>query len=128
MPITSLTCTSRQARTHRLQWMQASRLTAIATWLASSSGTCAGSRAGNRLAATPSTSAIAHSWLERSCAADCAGWSATSSSITSRRARAARSVAVETTMPGVGLRMQDAASTRSPSISTMQARQLPSGR
>jgi hypothetical protein len=30
MPMTSLTCTSRQARTHRLQWMQASRLTAIA--------------------------------------------------------------------------------------------------
>ena len=30
MPITSLTCTSRQARTQRLQWMQASRLTRIA--------------------------------------------------------------------------------------------------
>ena len=39
MPITSFTCTSRQARTQRLQWMQASRLTRIATWLASSSGT-----------------------------------------------------------------------------------------
>ena len=35
MPITSLTWTSRQARTQRLQWMQASRLTAIAGWLAS---------------------------------------------------------------------------------------------
>src|SRR5580700_10298745 len=35
MPITSLTCTSRQARTQRLHWMQASRLTAIATWLRS---------------------------------------------------------------------------------------------
>ena len=33
-----------------------------------------------------------------------------------------------TFMPTVGVRLQDAASTRSPSISTMQARQLPSGR
>ena len=35
---------------------------------------------------------------------------------------------VVTTMPSDGSRMHDAASTRSPSISTMQARQLPSGR
>jgi hypothetical protein len=40
----------------------------------------------------------------------------------------ARSEAVATFMAGPGLRMQEAASTRSPSISTMQARQLPSGR
>ena len=40
----------------------------------------------------------------------------------------ARSVSVLTTMPVAGLRMHEAASTRSPSISTMQARQLPSGR
>ena len=33
--MTSLTCTSRQARTHRPHWMQASRLTRIAGWLAS---------------------------------------------------------------------------------------------
>ena len=33
-----------------------------------------------------------------------------------------------TFMPTLGVRLQDAASTRSPSISTMQARQLPSGR
>ena len=39
MPITSFTCTSRQARTQRLQWMQASRFTRIATWLSSASGT-----------------------------------------------------------------------------------------
>src|SRR5881394_335422 len=38
MPITSLTCTSRQARTHRLQWMQASSCTAIAGWLRSGAG------------------------------------------------------------------------------------------
>jgi hypothetical protein len=40
----------------------------------------------------------------------------------------ARSLALLTFIPAVGLRMQEAASTRSPSISTMQARQLPSGR
>ena len=43
MPITSLTCTSRQARTHRSHWMQASRLTRIAGWLASA---CQRSRRG----------------------------------------------------------------------------------
>ena len=37
-------------------------------------------------------------------------------------------VDVLTTMPSVGLRIQDAAKTRSPSISTIQARQLPSAR
>jgi hypothetical protein len=44
------------------------------------------------------------------------------------RAVLARSEAIFTFMPAVGVRMQLAASTRSPSISTMQARQLPSGR
>ena len=38
MPMTSLTCTSRQARTQSVQWMQASRLTAMAGWLASAAG------------------------------------------------------------------------------------------
>ena len=41
---------------------------------------------------------------------------------------AARSVAALTIMPSLGCRMQEAASTRSPSISTMQARQFPSAR
>src|SRR3546814_3624035 len=50
------------------------------------------------------------------------------SSNTMARAFAARSLPVSTTMPSLGLRMQEAASTRSPSISTMQARQLPSAR
>src|SRR5262245_47311826 len=50
MPITSLTCTSRQARTQRLHWMQASRLTAIAGWLRSGAGAA---RRGNRLVVTP---------------------------------------------------------------------------
>src|SRR6266852_6140510 len=54
MPITSLTCTSRQARTHRLHWMQASRLTAMAGWLRSGSG-CP--RWGKRLSAMPMRSA-----------------------------------------------------------------------
>ena len=40
MPITSLTCTSRQARTHRPHWIQASRLTASQRGCLSSSGTC----------------------------------------------------------------------------------------
>ncbi len=56
------------------------------------------------------------------------GWSAISSSNTILRAVLARSEADFTFMPAVGVRMQLAASTRSPSISTMQARQLPSGR
>ena len=40
----------------------------------------------------------------------------------------ARVLAALTSMPSLGWRMHDAASTRSPAISTMQARQLPSGR
>ena len=38
MPMTSLTCTSRQARTQSVHSMQASRLTAIAGWLRSGAG------------------------------------------------------------------------------------------
>jgi hypothetical protein len=48
--------------------------------------------------------------------------------MTMRRAFTARSVVVLTTISGAGFRMHDAARTRSPSISTMQARQLPSAR
>jgi hypothetical protein len=40
----------------------------------------------------------------------------------------ARSESVMTFMPSAGVLTHDAASTRSPSISTMQARQLPSAR
>jgi hypothetical protein len=40
----------------------------------------------------------------------------------------ARSLVALTFMPGVGARQQLGASVRSPSISTTQARQLPSGR
>ncbi len=51
-----------------------------------------------------------------------------SSSNTMWRALMARSVWVSTSMPAVGFLIQEAVSTRSPFTSTMQARQLPSGR
>src|SRR5581483_2083173 len=125
MPITSLTCTSRQARRQRLHWIQASRFTAIAGWLGSAAGAA---RAGKRLAETPSFSLHVQNLESGSCAAGLAGWSAISISNTVLRARLARSDALLTFIPAVGLRMQDAARTPSPSISTMQARQLPSAR
>jgi hypothetical protein len=125
MPITSFTCTSRQARTHRPHWMQASRFTRIAGWLTSGAQRSA---AGKRLAVTPVLSAQPQKREVGSCEVARAGWSATSSSITIFCAFQARSLADFTFMPMAGLRMQEAASTRSPSISTMQARQLPSGR
>ncbi len=125
MPITSLTCTSRQARTHRLHWMQASRFTRIAGWLGSCAQRCA---AGKRLSVTPVRSAQLQNDDVGSCDVSRAGWSATSSSITIARAFIARSDWVWTFMPTAGMRLQDGASTRSPSISTMQTRQLPSGR
>ena len=56
------------------------------------------------------------------------GWSASSSSNTISRDFFARSDAVFTFMPAAAFRWHEAASTRSPSTSTMQARQLPSAR
>src|SRR5271166_4393901 len=50
MPMTSFTCTSRQARTQRLHAMQASRLTAMAVWLRSAATRAC---AGNWLAPIP---------------------------------------------------------------------------
>ena len=123
--MTSLTCTSRQARTHRPHWMQASRLTRIAGWLASA---CQRSAAGNRLSVTSTFSAQCQNFESGSCEVSRAGWSATRSSITIFCAATARALSDFTFMPTLGVRLQDAASTRSPSISTMQARQLPSGR
>ena len=111
MPITSLTCTSRQARTQRLHWMQASRLTAIAGWLRSGagvdrragkrpasifwrltifqnseSGSCASAlrRAGRRSAARPPSAA--RSWRGRSGSSPSCPASACGCSL--RRARA----------------------------------------
>ena len=105
--------------------MQESRLTRIAGWLASPSQRSA---AGKRLSVTPIVSAQFQNLESGSCEVSRAGWSETSSSITIFCAATARALSVFTFMPTVGVRLQDAASTRSPSISTMQARQLPSGR
>ncbi len=105
--------------------MQASRLTRIAGWLASVSQRSA---AGKRLSVTPVVSAQCQNFESGSWLVSRAGWSATSSSITIFCADTARADSVFTFMPTEGVRLQDAASTRSPSISTMQARQLPSGR
>ncbi len=56
------------------------------------------------------------------------GWSAIRSSNTIWRAFLARSLADLTFIPAAAFRWQDAASTLSPSTSTMHARQLPSAR
>ena len=64
MPMTSLTWTSRQARTQRVQWMQASRLTVMAGWLASVTGAA---RAGKRLIVTSMASAQCQNW-------ECGSW------------------------------------------------------
>ena len=67
---------------------------------------------------------------ERVLAASCKRTPSIGMKVKSESARAvlARWLEALTFMPLAGLRMQLAASTRSPSISTMQARQLPSGR
>src|SRR6202035_1052042 len=64
MPITSLTWTSRQARTHNPHWMQASRLTRIAGWLASP---CQRSADGKRLSVTSTCSAQCQNFESGSC-------------------------------------------------------------
>ena len=121
-PITSLTCSSRQARTQRVHWMQASRLTAIAGWLASAATSGRGAKRG---LPTFSHSAQKSTSLRRVSAVS--GMSASSISSTICCLLRARSLAVCTTMPALGARQQDGASVRSPLISTMQARQLPTG-
>ena len=106
--------------------MQASRLTLIATCESSRVGTRSIAIAGKRLSDTPCSSAMAWKCEERSCAVSRSGWSAISISMTTRREVTARAESVRTTMPSATVRMQEAARVRSPSISTMQARQLPS--
>src|SRR6185503_18531303 len=64
MPMTSLTWTSRQARTQRPHWMQASRLTLIAGWLLSP---CQRSAAGKRLSVTSTFSAQCQNFESGSC-------------------------------------------------------------
>ena len=97
----------------------------MAGWLRSGAGAVA---LGKRLAPMSLRSAQPPEFDSGSCEVLRAGWSVSSSSNTILRAVLARSVAVLTFMPGLGVRMQLAASTRSPSISTMQTRQLPSAR
>ena len=105
--------------------MQASRLTRIAGW----DGSCVQrASVGNRLSVTAVLSAQVQKLLVGSCEVARAGWSATKSSITMWRAFLARSDCEWTFIPTAGMRLQEGASTRSPSISTMQTRQLPSGR
>ena len=91
----------------------------------SDAGAC---RLPKRLVPTSMRSAQDQNFDCGSCEVSRAGWSAISNSNTILRAVAARWLLAFTFMPSVGLRMQLAASTRSPSISTMQARQLPSAR
>ncbi len=134
MPITSLTWTSRQARTQAPQAMQASRLTAMAGLVMSNSAwSCVPDLLANLLAkrslpAIPISPAHCQKgdWLSGPLSAG--RMLLASSSNTMWRDFFARSLSVLTFMPGTGLRMQEAASTRSPSTSTMQARQLPSVR
>src|SRR6266481_4205474 len=109
MPITSLTWTSRQARTHRPHWMQESRLTRIAGWLASP---CQRSAAGKRLSVTSTFSAQCQNFESGSCEVSRAGWSATSSSITIFCAATARALVVLTFMPTLGVRLAEAADRR----------------
>ena len=119
-PMTSLCWTSRQARRHSPHWMQAVWSSTMAAWLASVAG-LAWDSAGKRLAPSPARPT-------HSASRPCGACSAVSSSSTMRRAFSARAEAVRTTMPAVGLRTQAAVRVRSPSTSTTQARQLPSGR
>ncbi len=121
--MTSLTWLSRQARTQRVQWMQAARLTVMAGWLWA--GSC-GRRGAKRGVATPRVAHQRRSSFDK--VSLCCGALASSSSRTSFCARRARSLSVRTVIPGAGSRLQAGASSRSPSISTTQARQLPSGR
>ncbi len=122
--MTSFTCSSRQARTQRVHWMQASRFTDIAGCEASAAGWW---RAAKRGLPTPSFALQKASSLP-SGLRSAAGASALRSSSTIFWEWAARTELLSTSMPFAGWRQHEGASTRSPLISTMQARQLPSGR
>ena len=115
-----MTCSSRQARTQRVHWMHAERFTAIAGCDRSGA---TGARAAKRGLPTPSRAAHSSTSLWRVYSAS--GMSDSSSSSTSCCDLRARSLSVVTFMPSVGVRQHDGASTRSPAISTMHARQLP---
>ena len=99
--MTSLTCSSRQARTQRVHWMQASRLTAIAGCDRSGA---TGARAGNRGLPTSSCDAHAASSLCR--VYSLSPTSESSSSRTSFCDFRTRSLSVETFIPALGARQQ----------------------
>ena len=105
--------------------MHASSWTAIAGWLRSGGGR---SPAGNRLDATPTASAQRQNFESGSCDRGAVGLVGHEQLEDHCAGLSARTESVVTRIPDFGLRMHEAASTRSPSISTMQARQLPSGR
>ena len=124
-PITSLPCSSRQARTQRVHWMQADRFTVMAGWLVSA-GTAG--RGAKRLWDTPRSShqwSSSLSWRKGAWPSGVGGTSARSNSSTRRWARCTRGVAVCTTMPDCTVRQHEALKVRSPCTSTTQARQLP---
>ncbi len=122
--MTSFTCSSRQARTQRVHWMHASRLTDIAGCEASAAG-C--SRGAKRERVTPSSPAHWKSSLAPGFRSTF-GTSAIKSSSTIFCECSARCEVLSTSIPFAGERQHDGARTRSPLISTMHARQLPSGR
>ena len=121
--MTSLTCSSRHARTQRVHWMQASRLTAIAGCDTSAAGCARRAKRG-----LPIASARCQKSSSESVLYDRSGMSDASSSTIIFCECTARALSLATSMPAVGCRQHDGASTRSPLISTMHARQLPSGR
>jgi hypothetical protein len=122
--MTSFTCSSRHARTQRVHWMQASRFTDIAGWDASAAGW---ERDAKRERVTPSSPAQWKSSLAPGLRSTF-GTSAINSSTTIFCECSARCEVLSTSMPFAGERQHEGASTRSPLISTMHARQLPSGR
>ena len=102
-PITSFICSSRQARTQRVHWMQASRLTAIAA--CDRSGATCGPRRKARLA---DLQLAAHSSTSLWRVYSFSGMSDCSSSITICCDLCTRSLSVVTCMPLSGTRQQDA--------------------
>jgi hypothetical protein len=118
-----LTCSSRQARTQRVHWMQASRLTAIAG--CEIVGERLRARREARLADAEQALPLRELRIGLVDALRHVGGEHLDDDLL--RVHGARRDARHF-HPVAGVRQQEGASTRSPLISTMQARQLPSGR
>ena len=123
-PITSWTCSSRQALTQRPHWMQSLRFTDIA-WLVLSDGNCA--RVAKRFSFNSNVLVKAASSESVSISDELILVSDAKSSTTSRWLNLALLLVDLTSIPFVGCLQQDAAKARSPSISTTHALQFPSG-